>query len=459
MKMHDQRSWNGFQTASLSRAQAIGSVVFAGSFCAKICGAITFLPTAGARLGCHSAKWWLGAVLVLVLAGGAAVSALAQPAATQIGEPVSASGRTESDARGQAGWRPASLTQRYEHGNPTDYEQYLLELINRARANPLAEAQRLGIDLNEGLPAGTISPDPKSPLGFNPFLILSARNHSQWMLDNDLFSHTGVDNSDPGQRMETAGYLFAGSRAWGENIGWRGTSGNPDVASFTSFIHDSLFRSPGHRKNLMSPVFDELGVGVMIGTFATQGTEYNSVMVTQNFALSEGTPGPLILGVVYRDLDGDGGYSVGEGVASATISLAGGKYYAVTSSSGGYALPCPGLSGSHNVIISGGPLTQPVVKGVQLNGANLKADFDLLKEAPVNPTVAFTASTARWYANGQFACQISGPVGAKIQIEVSSGLGGWSAISTRTLAAAREDFVDDQAWATKMRFYRMTILP
>ncbi len=459
MKMHEQQPWNGFRTASRRFAQGLGTVVFAGSFCAKSWGNITSIITAGAWPGCHSGKWRWGAVLVLFLAGGGVDSALAQPGATQIGESVSARGRTEPATRGQPGWRPASLTQRYDHGNPTDYEQYMLELINRARANPLVEAQRLGIDLNEGLAAGTISPDPKQPLGLNPLLILSARNHSQWMLDNDQFSHTGVDNSDPGQRMETAGYPFAGSWAWGENIGWRGTVGNPDLAGFTSFIHDSLVRSPGHRENLMNPDFDELGVGIMTGTFATQGTEYNSVMVTQNFAMSDGTPGPLILGVVYRDLDGDGGYSVGEGVANATVSLAGGNYYAVTSSSGGYALPCPGLAGNHYLTLSGGPLNQPVAKGVQLNGANLKVDFDLLKEAPVKPTVAFTTSTARWYANGQFACQISGPVGTKIQIEVTSGWGGWSAIATRALAAEREDFVDDQAWTTKMRFYRMTILP
>jgi hypothetical protein len=45
---------------------------------------------------------------------------------------------------------------------PTDYEQYMLELLNRARANPAAEAARHGIDLNEGLPAGTISTTPSS---------------------------------------------------------------------------------------------------------------------------------------------------------------------------------------------------------------------------------------------------------------------------------------------------------
>jgi hypothetical protein len=61
---------------------------------------------------------------------------------------------------------------------PTAYEQYILELINRARANPGAEAARLGIDLNQGLAAGTISTAAKQPLAFNPLLIDAARGHS-----------------------------------------------------------------------------------------------------------------------------------------------------------------------------------------------------------------------------------------------------------------------------------------
>jgi len=36
---------------------------------------------------------------------------------------------------------------------PTAYEQYLLELVNRARFNPLGEASLLGIGLNDGLAA------------------------------------------------------------------------------------------------------------------------------------------------------------------------------------------------------------------------------------------------------------------------------------------------------------------
>src|SRR4051812_36432660 len=58
---------------------------------------------------------------------------------------------------------------------PTANEQLMVELINRARANPAVEAARLGIDLNEGLSAGTISTAAKQPLAINPNLTDGAR--------------------------------------------------------------------------------------------------------------------------------------------------------------------------------------------------------------------------------------------------------------------------------------------
>ena len=43
----------------------------------------------------------------------------------------------------------------------TAAEQYLLELINRARLDPVAESQRYGLTLNAGLPAGKPAPSNK----------------------------------------------------------------------------------------------------------------------------------------------------------------------------------------------------------------------------------------------------------------------------------------------------------
>src|SRR5438132_4135057 len=85
---------------------------------------------------------------------------------------------------------------------PTNCEQYLVELINRGRANPAAEASRYGIDLNEGLAPGTISTTAKQPLAINPFLTDGARQHSQWMIDTDTFAHTGKNGTQPDDRMK-----------------------------------------------------------------------------------------------------------------------------------------------------------------------------------------------------------------------------------------------------------------
>ena len=56
---------------------------------------------------------------------------------------------------------------------PTALDQYLIELINRARLDPVGEAARLGIDLNQGLSQGQITTAPKQPLAFDPSTIPS----------------------------------------------------------------------------------------------------------------------------------------------------------------------------------------------------------------------------------------------------------------------------------------------
>ncbi len=202
---------------------------------------------------------------------------------------------------------------------PTAHEQFLLEMVNRGRADPLAEATRYGIDLNEGLEAGTISAAAKQPLAFNPFLIDAAQRHSQWQLDTDTFSHTGAGGSTAGERMTAAGYDFTGSWTWGENIGWFGTTGAVDVTDFTARIHRGLFLSKGHRTNVMGETFREVGLGVRAGEFESDGMPFNSVMVTENFAAS-GT-GVFLTGVAYDDtgLDDDF-YTPGEGLGGVTIT-------------------------------------------------------------------------------------------------------------------------------------------
>ena len=74
-------------------------------------------------------------------------------------------------------------------------EQYLLELINRARLDPLAEAERYGIDPNDGLDVGQIGPDALQVLAHNEALSVAAQEQNIWMLDTNTFTHSGENGS------------------------------------------------------------------------------------------------------------------------------------------------------------------------------------------------------------------------------------------------------------------------
>ena len=70
-------------------------------------------------------------------------------------------------------------------------EQYILELVNMARLDPAAMAARFAIDLNEGLPPGTISAESKHVLAMSDLLQDSADFHSQWMIENATLTQSG----------------------------------------------------------------------------------------------------------------------------------------------------------------------------------------------------------------------------------------------------------------------------
>ena len=144
-------------------------------------------------------------------------------------------------------------------------EVYMLQLINAERAK-------------EGLP----------PFTFNNILNESSEDHSLWMLQNDIFSHTGVGGSTPGERIVDAGYVLQGTWATGENIGFQSQRGAAGFEDDVRDIHIALMNSPGHRANIMSTSYDEIGIGIEIGTYKG----YPSVMITQNFGATDATSNP-----------------------------------------------------------------------------------------------------------------------------------------------------------------------
>lgn len=246
------------------------------------------------------------------------------------------------------------------------YEQLILELINRARLDPAAEAERLGIGLNDGISGGSISTAAKQVLAANPLLVDAARAHSQWMLDVDVFSHSGQGGSSPTQRMQAAGYTLSGSWSTGENIAWAGTTGSLNIASYTQYLHDNLFKSAGHRLNILNSGFREIGIGELTGNFSG----YNAAIVTENFARSGSKY--FITGVAITDADGDEFYDIGEARSGISVSVSG-QGSDVTETAGGYKVAVN--AGTHTVTFSGGGLSSPVAVTVAAGLANAKVDL------------------------------------------------------------------------------------
>jgi Ca2+-binding RTX toxin-like protein len=261
------------------------------------------------------------------------------------------------------------------------YEQYMLELINRARLDPSAEAARYGIGLNDGLSAGQISTASKQPLAANQYLNDAADSHSLWMLNTDTFSHTGANGSSPDTRMKNAGYVFSGSWSWGENISWRGTTGTLNLKTAIESEHEGLFKSSGHRVNMLNSGFKEVGIGVQTGEFKG----YNTAMATQDYAKS-GT-GQFLTGVAFKDANGDKFYTPGEGLGGVSVSarlVGGAATTTTTATAGGYQTKL--AAGTYDVTLSGGGIASSLGLRLAVGAINVKLDLVTLD------TVACSAS-------------------------------------------------------------------
>jgi uncharacterized protein YkwD/uncharacterized membrane protein required for colicin V production len=95
-------------------------------------------------------------------------------------------------------------------------------------------------------------------------LIPVARRHSVDMFERGYFAHTNPDGADPFDRIRAARVRF---RTAGENLA---------LARSVEIAHEGLMNSPGHRANILQPLFRRVGIGIVDGGIY-------GIMVTQNF--------------------------------------------------------------------------------------------------------------------------------------------------------------------------------
>ena len=250
----------------------------------------------------------------------------------------------------------------------TSAEQYLLELINRARLDPVAEAERYDLSLNDNLASGTISGEALQVLAPNASLEDAATAHSEWMLRNDTFSHTGNNGSSAGDRMAASGYDFTGTWTWRENLAWIGSTAGINQAQAIEQHYEGLYRSSGHRANTFAEGISEIGIGQVVGDFTQGGRSYNSSMLTENFAASGDST--FVTGVAYNDTDGNSFYSIGEGQSDVWFEINDGT--TATASAGGYTYDV-GQAGNADVSIGTGNTTLANVT-IDMSDGNAKLD-------------------------------------------------------------------------------------
>ncbi len=302
---------------------------------------------------------------------------------------------------------------------PSNNEQYLLELTNRMRVDPQGELDRL-VNLNYGstvtfdnpssdnsdvrnaitsfaVSASTLAMQwseltPVPPVAWNLSLGDSATTYSNVMIAADSQAHDLDDhkNSDgsvdlPG-RFIASGYQFNGGGWAGENI--FAFTQSPDHAH-SAFVIDwgtsptGIQDPPGHRDLILDGRMREIGIGIVAE--GNSQTSVGPLVVTQHFAVSNGN-GPFLTGVAYTDSDGDAFYTPGEGLGEITIVATRRRnnqdFVTTTWASGGYSLEL--FAGDRYDIVASGPaIGQVSIEDVLVGADNIKIDF-----VPSSPPLA-----------------------------------------------------------------------
>lgn len=231
-----------------------------------------------------------------------------------------------------------------DYGDPSAEEQELLELMQRARRDPNAEAARLNARYGTTLDFSSLAQRP--PLTHNGFLETAAKGHADYMASTGFYGHATPDGKNANGRILDTGYalndFFGTNPALNltENIG-KGTGQAPGNSLTTpQGLHDTFMIDAGvvgakHRLNIMGDGQFSKNREVGIGYRHVTPSDY----IVQEFAYSK-TDRPFVMGVAFNDNDGDQVARAGEGTPGVTVTLSHASGFTVsttTKAAGGFA--------------------------------------------------------------------------------------------------------------------------
>lgn len=288
---------------------------------------------------------------------------------------------------------------------PSNAEQQLLQLVNRARMNPGGEFNNLVLNTNPVTGATSDITDalnffnvnltllkqqllafaPVAPLAWNTNLDNAAAQHSALMIQNDTQSHQLPGEPGLGTRITNSGYSFTNA---GENIFAYATD---PVQADAAFIIDwgstptGMQDPAGHRINMLSSNFVEVGINATPSSDPSKTV--GPLVITEDFGNRAGYT-PQVVGAVFRDANNNQFYDPGEGLGGVTVTLTGsrGTFTTTTWSSGGYEVAA--ASGSYTETFSGGGLQSVRSTQVTISGSNIEVDLNAASSG-----ISVTAST------------------------------------------------------------------
>jgi hypothetical protein len=211
------------------------------------------------------------------------------------------------------------------------------------------------------------------------------------MFNNARQEHNQTGGQTFSQRLSAVGY----SGTTGENIftyaedvvyghaGFEIDWADPDDPTATYGMQTPR----GHRDNIHSGTFREIGIGVINGTNTVSNRTVGPQIVTQDFGTRATAP-YYGTGVAYYDLDGDNNYDVGEGIPGLTVTMSGASHYCITADGGGWTIPLPsGAAGNRTVTFTSVGIDHTVTLNVPAN-SNAKADLKLVPPTFTSPPLA-----------------------------------------------------------------------
>ena len=252
-----------------------------------------------------------------------------------------------------------------DNKHPNGIEQQMVWLANRARANPSQEGIWLATtdDNRIAFPRRYFNVDVQilqdefngysttPPAAFDVRLYRAAKAHCDDLISRDAQDHTGQFDRIKNESFSYArvrGIVFsyaddAVNAHAGFNIDWGGGTS------------DGMQVGRGHRKAIMSLDDNYANVGYASVEESNPATSVGPFVITGNYckaASKQDHFNRFIVGTVWEDLNENNMYDPGEGKGNITVMPDNGEYYAITSDSGGYAIPIT-ASGDYQVLFSG----------------------------------------------------------------------------------------------------------